>query len=102
MLSTFLESKFMKVEKTFIKDPDAKLDYGFDWTNWIDGTDTITNTSWTVPTGIINDNTDLQGAIAIIWLSGGTLDDTYNITCKITTANGRIDERTFAITIQNR
>ena len=31
------------------KDPNADLDYGFDWTAWLGATDTITESTWSVP-----------------------------------------------------
>ena len=34
------------------KDPDAVLDYGFDWSAWLEAGDTIVTSEWIVPEGI--------------------------------------------------
>lgn len=85
----------------FIKDPDATLDYTVDWTSWI-GADTIATVTWTVASGITNSATSNTTLTATIWLSGGTVGQTYAIACKITTTAGRIDERTFTVTVKQR
>ena len=42
--------------ETFVKDPDEKLDYGFDWANAL-GSDTISASTWVVPSGITQSST---------------------------------------------
>lgn len=81
---------------TFIKDPDARLDYGVDWTAWLNG-DTITASEWIVAAGLTADTPADDGEIATIWLSGGTAGTDYEATSRITTAAGRIDDRTITI-----
>ncbi len=41
--------------RTFEKDPDAVLDYQFDWSKWLDG-DTITDVSVSAEDGITVDS----------------------------------------------
>lgn len=79
------------------KDPDAVLDFGFNWEPWLDG-DTLATSTWVVPTGITKDS-DLLTAIGIatIWLSGGTLYEVYRVVNRITTAGGRENDRTLVI-----
>lgn len=79
------------------KDPDAVLDFGFDWETWLDG-DTIAASTWAVPSGITKDS-DLFTAVGItaIWLSGGTLYEVYRLVNRITTAAGRKNDRTLVI-----
>jgi len=45
----------------FLKDPDAVLDYGFDWSDWLADGETISTSTWTVETGITKDS-DSNGA----------------------------------------
>jgi hypothetical protein len=85
----------------FTKDPNATLDYSVDWTNWLD-TDTIASVVWVVPAGITQSSVSNTTKVATIWLSGGTTGKFYNITCRITTTGGRIDDRTITITVRER
>lgn len=89
-----------------IKDPDAVLDYALDWNaegeEWL-GADTITGTPvWTVETGLTKDSQSNTTTTATVWLSGGTAGETYTVACKITTAGGRTDERTFRVICAQR
>lgn len=86
---------------SYIKDPDSRLDYEVDWTAWL-GDDTITTTAWTVPDGIAKESDSHTDTAATIWLSGGTVNQTYAVTCEITTAAGRTDDRTIRLTIRDR
>lgn len=83
----------------YYKDPDAIKDYGWDWgTNFL-GSDTIAASSWFAGSGItiVTDSNDTT--TTTVWLSGGTLGATYLITNRITTAGGRIDDRSFHVKI---
>lgn len=86
---------------TFVKDPDAVLDYGWDWSDWL-GTDTITSKTITVPTGITKTTDSASSTAVLAWLSGGTVGVTYPVACRIVTVQGRTDERTLHIRIVNR
>ena len=88
--------------KTFIKDPDAKLDYQWDWSDWLDSGDEIASAVFTVPSGLTNVSNSKTTTTATIWLSGGTAGETYEIACEITTAQTRIDERTVCIRVRHK
>ena len=87
--------------KTFYKDPDAKLDYTVDWTEWLTN-DTISASAWVVPSGITESSTSKTTTEATVWLSGGTTGVVYEITNRITTTLGRIDDRSFNVKIQDK
>jgi len=87
--------------KLFKKDPSAILDYSIDWSLWLDG-DTIQTSSWTVPQGLTKASETNNSTTATVWLSGGTVDQTYTVTNRITTANGRTDERSILIKVEDR
>lgn len=91
----------MSVATQFIKDPNARLDYGFDWSEWLNG-DTITNSTWIVTAGLTSDTPTNTTTVTKIWLSAGTLGELYTVTNRITTAAGRIDDRSFTVFINNR
>lgn len=85
------------------KDPDSTLDYQFDWgTEWL-GTDTITDSDFTVtPDTITIETTTNTTNTATVWLSGGVVGTVYSIKNRITTASGRVDERTIKLKIKER
>ncbi len=83
-------------DNTFIKDPDAVLDYTVNWETWLDG-DTIAASSWTVPSGLTEDSDTFGDSTATVWLSSGTAGKNYNIVNHITTAAGREEDKTLVI-----
>ena len=85
----------------YYKDPDAVLDYAIDWSDWL-GTDTISTSAWTVDSGITKDSDSNTITTATIWLSGGAAGEHYECTNRITTADGRTDDRTIVIQIQEK
>jgi hypothetical protein len=87
--------------KTFVKDPDAVLDYAGNWGPWLNS-DTILTSVWEVPSGITKDSDSHTSATTLIWLSGGSVGQTYQLRNRITTAAGRTDDRTIAIKIKER
>jgi len=85
----------------FIKDPDALLDYVIDWSDWLSG-DTIADSEWIVPDGLVNVDDSFTDAATTIWLSGGTAGRKYSLTNRITTAGGRVDDRSIGVMVRNR
>lgn len=113
-------------------DPDAILDYPFDWAPNVDK-DGKTVESWlvfgdaiataTVVASTIDDDpspltvgvvsiTDGAGlstrtngqtrenSAVVAWISGGTLGNTYNCVCHITTTDGREEDQTITLVVQ--
>lgn len=88
----------------FIKDPDATLDYTVDWTSWMASGDSIASVAWTIPSGLTQVSSSNTNTTATVWLSGGTVGQSYSVKAKITTSSviPRIDERTFTIIVRQR
>jgi len=86
---------------SFVKDPDATLDYKADWTLWLDG-DVIATSQWLVPTGLTEEATSNDDNTATVWLSGGILNTKYEVINRIVTNAGRTDDRTFTIRIRHK
>ena len=84
-----------------LKDPDAILDYAFNWALWL-GTDVISTSTWILDTGLTKVSDTNTSTLATVWISGGTAGATYNITNRITTAGGRTEDRSFSIRCQQR
>jgi hypothetical protein len=90
-------------KSSIVKDPQATLDYTFDWSAWLDLVDdTIADEECTCDDGIVIQNTNINGESVIVWLTGGEVGGEYTVTCKITTAAGRIDERSFYVKVRDR
>lgn len=86
----------------FTKDPDAVLDYVWDWSQWLAGAETITSSTVAVSSGINLDSNTNTTTTATAWLSGGTNGIPYTATNRITTSSGRTDDRTITIRVTSR
>jgi hypothetical protein len=85
-----------------LHDPQAVLDYQIDWSAWL-GTDTISTSTWTVPTGLTQPSASSHSdTTATVWLAGGTEGNSYTVTNHILTASGRQDDRSITITVAQR
>jgi hypothetical protein len=87
------------------KDPSDILDYRVLWssdTTW-DDTDHITAAVFTASTiaddaaPLEVDSSSFTDTLATCWLSGGTVPNTYTVTCHITTAAGRELDKAFGV-----
>ncbi len=90
--------------KKFIKDPDAVLDFGHDWSDWLtdNGSDTIASSSWIVPDGITKDSSTNDTTTTTVWLSGGVDKARYTLVNRIVTVGGRTDDYTMIIKIKEK
>lgn len=96
---------------TFRKDPEAILDYKFDWaaetngtgeSDWLDSGETISDYTITVDSGLTKESDSEASGAVTVWLSGGTVDERYKVTCEIDTSHGRTDQRTIEIWVLER
>lgn len=92
----------------FTQDPDATLDYRFDWSAWLIDDDTIADAVVTVE-GADDDLGDLAifdqsftTTTVTVWVTGVTAGHNYKVTCHVTTTQGREDERSARIVGTNR
>ena len=86
----------------FTKDPQATLDYSIDWSDWLSG-DTIINSVWTVPVELQSSRlSEFNTTQTVVWLEGGEENITYQVKNTITTAGGRVDERTMTVKVANK
>lgn len=98
-------------KKSAIKDPEATLDFSFDWSDWLAETgDLLTDHQFTIvdPAGATEPLVEVQTlraeGIVTAFVSGGTVGMTHTLTCRVTTDSipPRIDERTLSIKIRER
>lgn len=90
---------------TFVKDPDAVLDYAFDWNDaddpWLATLETIDSYVVTVPSGITLESDAQADGVVTIFLSGGTSGTSYKVRCAITTSQGRTQEKAITIRVED-
>lgn len=90
------------------KDVEAQLTYSFDWAEWLEGSDSIATAEYSVnarrndPTPIVIESEGTSGTITYVELSGGQVEKTYIVTCKLTTTNGLVDRRNFRLKVIER
>ena len=88
---------------SFKKDPDAVLDYTVDWGPWLTGiADTIATVTWLPDAGLTVVSDSNTATTATAFVSGGTVNTIKSLTCRVTTAGGRTDDRTISLKILNR
>jgi hypothetical protein len=81
---------------TFVKDPDAKKRYRWNWAKWLDG-DVIVSHTIKPQAGItVSDDSHTDTAVTVM-VSGGTAYRTYEITCHIVTVGGEEEDNTIVI-----
>lgn len=88
-------------EFNVLKDPYADRGYGFEWLDWL-GTDTIVSSSWEADPGISVLRSLKTGSITMVWLSGGSDGQTYQVRNRIVTANELRDKRTLIVKCEQR
>ena len=86
----------------FNKDPDAVLDFKFDWSGWLTGAEAISSYTIDVDTGLTVDSDSDAAGVVTVWLSGGTVGTTYAVRCEIVTSDSRTDERTLFVKVKQR
>lgn len=84
------------------KDPDEILDYRLNWRARIEAGDYIVSSSWVIPAGLIEGTATYTDYTTTVWLSGGTVDTTYNIKNTITTHAGRTMEYTVRLRVVDK
>lgn len=87
---------------TFLKDPEAVLDYTIDWSGWIASGDAITASEWTASNGLTVVEHSFNGSTTTVKVSGGVAGAHFLLTNTITTDDGRIDERTIRLKCEHR
>ena len=92
------------------KDPEARLVYSLDWSEWLPASSTISAVDYTVnnrvndadPMVIHTEGIANQGQWTYCELSGGAVGKVYTVTAQITLDSGEIDRRNFRVKIENR
>lgn len=92
------------------KDPEARLVYTMDWSEWLSTGQTVTAVSYSHnsrandpdPLIINSQGIAAAGTKTYAEISGGSEGKTYAVTASITTDDGSLDRRSFKILVQKR
>ena len=89
-----------------LKDPDARVDYAIDWgAHYLDG-QTIAASQWSVDPdetgGIAVDEASFDLQRTAVTLTGGVAGHIYRIGNRVTLSDGRSDERSLSLRVEER
>jgi len=91
------------------KDPEARLQYSFQWNQWLESGDTLASVAYSHnarrndPAPLTLHNSGIvSDTITFAEFSGGVENRTYVVECKITTGSGLVDSRQFRINVEKR
>lgn len=89
----------------YLKDPDSRVDYAIDWIVHLGG-QAITNSLWSVTPaeagGIAIDESSFDSSGSSARLSGGLVGHVYSVGNRVTLADGRIDEGSIVLRVEER
>lgn len=86
------------------KDPDAVLDFFFDWSKWLQPNEVIELSVYIVEGSASIELFDksVDGGYAWFWARGGVAGEAVKITNRITTDQGRTDDDTAILRIRSK
>ena len=90
-----------------LKDPEAVLDYTIDWgAEYLADGELLAQSEWSVVPdetgGISVAGSDFDSSTSTAKAAGGIVGRLYRLVNRITTATGRIDERSVVIRVETR
>jgi len=85
-----------------IKDPNAVDKFTIDWDDGFLAGATLLSSTVIVPAGITLDSDTNDNTTVTVTLSGGTVGDEYTVTNRISTSDGRTDDRSVRVRILER
>lgn len=90
----------------FLKDPGASIDYAVEWGAGYLGAQTIAASQWSVepdePAGVHVGATLAAPTRTGATLNGGVPGQVYRVRNRVTLSDGRIDERSIALRVEQR
>lgn len=90
----------------YVKDPQARIDYAIDWPTTLIGAATIATSGWAVEPvengGVSVASSSFSGARCIGTLEGGVPGQIYRVRNRIVLSDGRSDERSLNLRVEDR
>jgi hypothetical protein len=93
----------MAVKVMPAKQPSEVLDYDFTYSSWLPTGDTVVSAVVTVDDATLNiaaKPKEVSETQVKVWIGGGTNNVKYKVTCKATTAQGRVKEDEMIIQVK--
>lgn len=90
--------------QVFLKDPGAVLDYTVDWgQGYLQSGETVSTSIWSIfPSDMTQSAASNTASACTIKVQGGTSGQIYQLTNRITTSQGRTDERSISVRVEQR
>ena len=90
-----------------LKDPEAVLDYLVDWgAEYLGEGELLATSAWSVlpdePGGVEIADTSFDMLTSTVKAAGGVAGCVYRLVNRISTASGRVDERSVTVRVENR
>ena len=91
-------------QTVFLIAPDAMLDFGRDWSDWLTpNAATLASSSWTIsPLGPTLSSPSLTTDETVVWVTGCKDGTEYTLTNTVVDSGGRTDSRTIALRCRDR
>jgi len=89
------------VSTAFRTDPDATLDWVFDWSAWLAESETITAHTIETSGTVTVDSSSVSAGAVTVWLSAAA-GSRVQVTCRIVTSQGRTDDRSLTLLVGDR
>ena len=90
----------------FLKDPTASIDFAVDWSANVAADQTIVASVWQVMPGgsgaVVIEAAISEPRRSVAVLSGGQAGQVYHITNRVTFSDGRNDERTLVLRVEDQ
>lgn len=85
---------------TYTQDPTARLTYSVSWAAFLTAAgDTADSAVWVAPDGVTIEDSAITDGVHVGTISGGTIGSTYEITSRLTTVGGLVQDQSFAVSI---
>lgn len=98
----------MAILKTHTKQPSDRLDYDFDYSQWLSANDEILSAVFAVesmdgmtpPSPMVVSSEVTAATYTKVWLEGGQAGEIYKVSCTITTTRGRVKQDEIKIRLK--
>jgi len=89
----------------YLKDPQSRVDYSIDWTGYLDG-QVVAGSSWAVlpaeAGGVAVDASAFSLDRTAATLTGGKIGHVYSVINEVTLSDGRVDQRSITLRVEER
>jgi hypothetical protein len=89
----------------YLKDPQSRVDYSIDWTGYLDG-QAIESSSWSIVPeesgGLTVDEQSRDLVRTAATIAGGQTGRVYSVSNKVILSDGRSDERSITLRVEQR